>query len=259
MALVAGEEHRQGWISDADGRQVVSLGGVVSVTAAASMADGADVSLGTTTDAVVAAGATGTVQAKLRRLTTDLGTLLAQTDGLEASLTAIDANAGLTSDAAATAGGTGTMSAKLRRLSTDLNTALGYLDGVEASLTAIDAGIPAGLGSATSANSMPVVIASDQAPPALTLTVGERAGATSATQFASVAAKWVKVKAEYDNAGRVYLGGSSVTKVDGTTDTTSGWQLNAGDETPWLPLSNLSALYLICDNTGDDTTYMVLS
>src|SRR4051812_4626031 len=39
---------------------------------AATIADGADVAEGATTDAVVAAGAAGTVSAKLRRLTTDL-------------------------------------------------------------------------------------------------------------------------------------------------------------------------------------------
>ncbi len=45
---------------------------------AATIADGADVSEGATTDAVVAAGAAGTVQAKLRRLTTDIGVLTLQ-------------------------------------------------------------------------------------------------------------------------------------------------------------------------------------
>lgn len=44
---------------------------------AATIADGADVAEGATTDAVVAAGAAGTVSAKLRRLTTDMGVLAA--------------------------------------------------------------------------------------------------------------------------------------------------------------------------------------
>jgi outer membrane murein-binding lipoprotein Lpp len=215
--------------------------------------------IGAIADASVTAGATGSLSAKIRRLSADLNTLLGYSDGVETSLTAIDANAGAAADAAVAAGATGSLSAKIRRLSTDLNTLLGYMDGVEASLTSIDAGTAAGLGQTTMSASVPVAIASDQTPPAYTLVVGERAGATSATQFASVAAKWVKVKAQYDNAGRVYIGVSSVTKSDGTTDTTSGWQLNAGEETPWLPLSNLSQLYLICDNTGDDTNYMALT
>lgn len=45
---------------------------------AATIADGADVAEGATTDAVVAAGAAGTLSAKLRRLTTDIGALILQ-------------------------------------------------------------------------------------------------------------------------------------------------------------------------------------
>lgn len=51
---------------------------------ASTIADGADVAEGATTDAVVAAGAAGTVSAKLRRLTTD-------TDAIKTSVAAIDA------------------------------------------------------------------------------------------------------------------------------------------------------------------------
>jgi hypothetical protein len=45
------------------------------VTQPVSIADGSDIAEGSTADAVVAAGATGTVSAKLRRVTTDLGTI----------------------------------------------------------------------------------------------------------------------------------------------------------------------------------------
>lgn len=45
---------------------------------AVTVADGADVTQGAIADAVVAAGAAGTVSAKLRRLTTDLAALLAK-------------------------------------------------------------------------------------------------------------------------------------------------------------------------------------
>ena len=178
---------------------------------------------------------------------------------LDASVQSVVTEIGAIADASVAAGATGSVNAKLRRLTTDLSTLLSQTDGIEASLTSIDGGTPAALGQTTMSASQPVTLASDQAPPAFTLVVGERAGAASATQFASQAAKWVKVKAEYDNAGRVYIGVSSVTKADGTTDTTSGWQLVAGDETPWLPLSNLNQLYLICDNVGDDVTYMCLT
>lgn len=88
---------------------------------------------------------------------------------------------------------------------------------------------------------------------------GELAGATSATQMPNIVCKMVKFKAHADNAGKVYIGGSGVTKVDGTTDTTSGFQLSAGEETGWLLVENLNIFYRICDNTGDDLTYLSLS
>lgn len=92
-----------------------------------------------------------------------------------------------------------------------------------------------------------------------TVACGELAGATSATQMPSVACSLIKFKAQYDNAGRVYIGGASVTKKDGTTDTTTGLELQAGEETGWLPVTNANLLYRICDNTGDDLTYLALS
>ena len=85
---------------------------------------------------------------------------------------------------------------------------------------------------------------------------GEIAGATSATQCPTLACKRVKFKAVYDNAGYVYLGGATVTKKDGTTDTTTGWILGAGEETDWLPAANLNEFYRICDNAGDDLVYI---
>lgn len=87
---------------------------------------------------------------------------------------------------------------------------------------------------------------------------GELQGATSATQMPDVSCAMVKFKALNDNAGNVYIGGSGVTKADGTTDTTSGFQLDAGEETGWLLVSNLNLLYRICDNAGDDLTYIAL-
>ena len=88
--------------------------------------------------------------------------------------------------------------------------------------------------------------------------VGERAGSATAVQLPSVAGSMILIKALASNAGNVYLGGAGVTKANGTTDTTTGIELTPGDMTPWLPLSNLDNLYIICDNAGDDITYMVL-
>jgi hypothetical protein len=87
---------------------------------------------------------------------------------------------------------------------------------------------------------------------------GELAGSASAVQMPTLTCKLVKFKASYDNAGRVYIGGSSVTVANGSTDTTTGLQLSAGEETGWLPVANVNAFYRITDNTTDDLTYIAL-
>jgi hypothetical protein len=88
---------------------------------------------------------------------------------------------------------------------------------------------------------------------------GELAGVLSATQLPNVACKLARLKAAAGNLGNVYLGGSGVTKPDGSTDATTGLELAAGEETGWIPLDNLNRLYRICDNTGDDLFYLVLA
>lgn len=87
---------------------------------------------------------------------------------------------------------------------------------------------------------------------------GELAGSVTASQMPDVPCKLVCFKAHADNAGKVYLGASGVTKVDGTTDATTGFQLAAGESTPWIPVDNLSRLFRVCDNAGDDLTYLAL-
>lgn len=92
-----------------------------------------------------------------------------------------------------------------------------------------------------------------------TIKTGEIEGSASAAQLPDISANLAKLKAQAGNSGNVYLGtSSSVTIADGTTDTTTGFELAGGDETPWLPLENLNELYLICDNAGDDLTYVIL-
>jgi len=85
------------------------------------------VDVGATDSAVVAAGAIGDVSAKLRRLTTDIGALILQ----------IGANA----DAAVAAGAAGSVSAKLRRLSTDLDAFKTNFDAMIASASYCE-GVP---------------------------------------------------------------------------------------------------------------------
>lgn len=88
---------------------------------------------------------------------------------------------------------------------------------------------------------------------------GELAGATSATQLPDIDCVLVRFKALTGNVGNVYLGGAAVTVADGTTDTTTGIELTPGDDTGWIPITNLNLLYRICDNAGDDLTYLALA
>jgi hypothetical protein len=139
-------------------------------TQAQTVADGADAAAGATTDPAAAAGAAGSVSAKLRRLSADLGSVLGYIDGLETLLgaglpaalgqglkaqglrvtlpsdqDALPAPAdpfGANADLAAVAGGAGSVSAKLRRLSADLGSVLGFVDGLE---TLLGAGLPLAL------------------------------------------------------------------------------------------------------------------
>lgn len=88
---------------------------------------------------------------------------------------------------------------------------------------------------------------------------GERAGSVAAIQLAAIPCRLARIKAEALNAGNVYVGTSSaVTRAAGTTTTTCGFQLAAGDDTGWIPIDNLNRLWIICDNAGDAITYMVM-
>ena len=88
---------------------------------------------------------------------------------------------------------------------------------------------------------------------------GERAGSATAVQLPSIKCRAVAITAVASNAGSVFLGGAGVTVPNGTTDTTSGLELEAGDMTQFIPVDNLNIFYIICDNAGDDITYMALS
>lgn len=90
------------------------------------------------------------------------------------------------------------------------------------------------------------------------IAVGELAGSVTAAVMPTVACRLVKFKAAYDNAGRVYIGGSGVTVKDGTTDVTTGLELSAGEESGWIPVRNVNEFYRICDNAGDNLTYLAL-
>jgi uncharacterized protein YbaR (Trm112 family) len=85
---------------------------------------------------------------------------------------------------------------------------------------------------------------------------GEIQGAATATQLPDIPCRGVMFKAIASNAGNVYLGKAGVTKPNGTTDVTTGWELSAREETGYLPCHNLNEWYRICDNAGDDLVYV---
>lgn len=92
-----------------------------------------------------------------------------------------------------------------------------------------------------------------------TVKSGEIQGNAAATVLPTIACTMVNFKALASNAGNVYLGGAGVTIPNGTTDATSGWELDAGQETGWLFVDNLNKFYLICDNAGDDLVYLAFA
>ena len=87
---------------------------------------------------------------------------------------------------------------------------------------------------------------------------GELQGSAAALQLPDIPCRAVFFTAVASNAGKVYLGGPAVTAPDGTTDTTSGIELQAGDMTPFIPISNLNKLFRICENAGDDLCYFLV-
>ena len=88
---------------------------------------------------------------------------------------------------------------------------------------------------------------------------GALAGSVAAAQLPNIPCEAVFFTALASNAGKVYLGFVGVTiPSDSTTDTTSGIELQAGDMTPFIPISNLNKLFRICENAGDDLCYFLV-
>ena len=86
---------------------------------------------------------------------------------------------------------------------------------------------------------------------------GEVQGGTIvATQLPNIPCSMVKIKALSNNTGSVYIGGEGVTVPGAATNETAGYELDAGEALEWIPISNLNKLWLICDNNGDDITYI---
>ena len=137
------------------------------------------------------------------------------------------------------------------------------LHPLEVKLTSGTAGTPSAdvitVQGVSGGTTIPVTVDATAHPtPYSTVATGEVAGSVTEAVFPTLACKFARIKALTSNAGNVYLGIDNVTKPDGTTDTTTGFELCPGEDTGWLPIDNLNRLYRICDNAGDDVTYMVV-
>lgn len=135
----------------------------------------------------------------------------------------------------------------------------GRLQRIAQRLTSLIALIPAALGQGTMAQSMRVVIASDQsAIKADHTSTGIGSGVTTVTTAGtdvvlagSTAAKWVIVQAQTDNTGLIAVGASG---VDATIATGTGVALSAGQSIS-LPVDNLADVYIDATVSTDGVRY----
>jgi len=102
------------------------------------------------------------------------------------------------------------------------------------------------------------IIMSELRNPMRGVQTGEVSGSATAKVLPAIVGSMIWIKAVASNVGNVYLGIAGVTVVNGTTDITSGFELVPGEQIGPLVLDNMSRLYIICDNAGDDITYFVM-
>lgn len=89
---------------------------------------------------------------------------------------------------------------------------------------------------------------------------GKFVASRTAAQLPAVSCNLVKIKALMANTSPIYIGPSSVTRPSGPEpDATSGFEIAPGDETGWLPISNLQNLYAIAEHDGDKIVYLALT
>lgn len=102
------------------------------------------------------------------------------------------------------------------------------------------------------------------APYANNVKTGEIVVGTTAADLPNITCQMVCFKARAANADRIYLGSSSaggggtVTTPDGTTDATTGFELSAGETSPWMSLDNLNRLRAIAGAAAQGMTYIAL-
>lgn len=101
----------------------------------------------------------------------------------------------------------------------------------------------------TSANSKPVVVASDQQVARDTLVVGQQSVGMSAVQLATNQIYLgVTVKASNSNSGTVYVGVSGV-------DSGTGFELGAGESIS-IPVDNTDKIYVIATVSSQNVSFI---
>lgn len=109
------------------------------------------------------------------------------------------------------------------------------------------------------ANASPVEVEIGIEKAYTTPATGELVGVVAATQLPNIPCKLVRLKARASNTGTVAIGIVGVTMPAGTTTTTAGLELSAGEDTGWIPVDNMNRLYRICSSTAQHLTYMALA
>jgi len=88
---------------------------------------------------------------------------------------------------------------------------------------------------------------------------GQIVGSATALVLPDIPCRLVRFKALAANSGNVYIGIAGVTvSTSATTTTTGGFELDAGDDTGWIPVQNLNIFYQICTDNTNDFTYLFL-
>lgn len=95
----------------------------------------------------------------------------------------------------------------------------------------------------------------DRVFPQLELRTGEVAGSATPKQLPRLECQAVRIKAVAANTGNVYIGTGGVRVVESADNDYAGWELAAGEETPWLFIRNLDQLWMIGSSAVDDIVF----
>lgn len=94
---------------------------------------------------------------------------------------------------------------------------------------------------------------------AIMIVSGVEKGSLTARAMTERSGTLVRFKAKATNTGYFYIGGAGVTAPGAVTDQVSGFELGAGEESPWIPLPHgLDDLYLISTVAADLLTYILV-